>query len=146
MRARSELIEKVFNQLNKDNMKILDIFYDPDIVFQDPLGKIKGLAGMHAYYAHLYQNVRNIRFDITQEVVQGHVHVVFWSMYLTAAGLNKGQEVIVDGNSVIQFGESGKVTYHRDYFDMGEFVYEHVPILRWLVNKVKRRLKASHDS
>lgn len=145
MEARSELIRKVFNQLNIDNMNILDIFYDPEIVFEDPLGKIEGREGMHAYYGNMYQNVRSIRFEFSQEVVQGHVHVMFWTMYLEAPGLNKGREIVVDGNSVIQFGESGKVTYHRDYFDMGAFVYEHVPVLRWLVKKVKNRLTAGQN-
>ena len=30
--------------------------------------------------------------------------------------------------------------YHRDYFDMGEFIYERVPVLGSVIRAIKRRL------
>jgi hypothetical protein len=29
---------------------------------------------------------------------------------------------------------------HRDYFDMGEFVYERIPVLRSIIDYIKSRL------
>jgi hypothetical protein len=143
MNARSELIRKTFNELSKDHMEVIDGFYDEQVTFEDPLGRIEGRAGMHEYYGNMYKNVQKIRFDFTNEIVQGDSHVVVWSMHLWASGLNKGKEVIVVGNSLIQFGPSGKVLYHRDFFDMGAFVYEHIPLLRWAIRKIKHRLSHS---
>jgi hypothetical protein len=48
----------------------------------------------------------------------------------------------VMGNSHIVFNEENLVSYHRDYFDMGEFIYDHVPVLNFVVKKVKERLKS----
>ena len=56
--------------------------------------------------------------------------------------LNKGKEFVVQGVSEIHF-ENNLVTYHRDYFDMGEMVYERIPIFGWITKKIKNRLK--HD-
>jgi hypothetical protein len=42
--------------------------------------------------------------------------------------------------SYLQFDKAGKVRYHRDYFDLGAMLYEHLPLLGSLVKTIKRRL------
>ena len=141
-KERSERIYKVFNELNANTMDILDNFYDENLVFIDPVGKLKGLEAMKAYYANMYQNVQEIRFDFTNEVVNGDTHVVIWVMYLKAEGLKGGDEVVLEGNSHIVFSEaSNKVIFHRDYFDMGAFIYEHIPILGTIIKKIRQRFE-----
>jgi ketosteroid isomerase-like protein len=141
MPTRSERIRDAFNNLRAESMDILDSFYSPDVVFQDPLGRIEGLSALKKYYARMYENVFNIRFDATDELVQGDKHVLIWSMYLRARGLNKGNEVVLDGNSVIHFNTDDLVHYHRDYFDMGAFVYVHIPIVGYVIRKINARLE-----
>ena len=138
--ARSTRIDQAFNDLNKDTIDELDAFYAEDVHFEDPLGTIKGLDSLKVYYANLYESVEEISFEFTEEVVQDETHVVMWIMRLKTPNLRGGKEVTLEGNSVIRFGEGDKVVYHRDYFDMGEFVYEHVPIVGFLVRQVKKRL------
>ena len=140
METRSEKIVRVFNGLGPDTMPLLHEFYAPDVVFEDPLGRIHGRDNLHAYYENMYKTVQEIRFDFSSSVVQDDTHVVVWTMRLKARGLNRGQEVVLDGNSVLRFGADDKVIFHRDYFDMGAFVYQHVPVLLWLVAKVNQRL------
>jgi hypothetical protein len=42
---------------------------------------------------------------------------------------------------VIPFaGKDGKVISDRDYFDMGEFIYERVPVLRSVIGYIKRKM------
>ena len=62
-------------------------------------------------------------------------------MILSAPGLNNGEEVTLEGNSYIKFNENNLVIYHRDYFDMGEFIYEHIPVLGWTLKKIKNKLR-----
>lgn len=141
MPTRSERIRDAFNNLRAESMDILDSFYSPDVVFQDPLGRIEGLSALKQYYTHMYKNVLSIRFDPVDELVQGDKHVLIWSMYLRARGLNKGNEVVLDGNSVIYFNTDDLVEYHRDYFDMGAFIYVHVPIVGYVIRKINARLE-----
>ncbi len=65
-------------------------------------------------------------------------------MYLKAPSLNSGREITVDGVSLITFrGAEGKVISHRDYFDMGEFIYERVPILSSVIGFIKNKMSGN---
>lgn len=134
-------IESLFNNFNSDTMHLADDFYDPDVVFRDPIVELKGRDSLKAYYVDMYENVTSIRFDFSGGIEKDEEVVVFWTMELRAKGLKGGEPVLLDGASHIKFGgESGKVIYHRDYFDMGAFVYENIPVLGSIVRYTKKRL------
>lgn len=52
-----------FAALDADNLQRLDELYSRDVVFHDPLHQISGLANVRQYFAELYANVRELRFD-----------------------------------------------------------------------------------
>jgi hypothetical protein len=133
--------EKIFNALNANSMNLLKDFYAQDVQFLDPLTSIKGLDTLTSYYQGLYQNVKTIRFDFHDAIVNDKTIVVMWTMYYQVDSLNQGKEIAVPGNSHIKFNDEELVYYHRDYFDVGTMVYEHVPVIGWLVNQVKSRLQ-----
>tara|TARA_R110000868_G_scaffold61524_2_gene186945 strand:- start:5751 stop:6269 length:519 start_codon:yes stop_codon:yes gene_type:complete len=139
---RSTIIREVFNQLRSTNTEILDNFYASDIVFVDPLGQINGLQSMKEYYQAMYKNVEEIRFEFKPDAINGDRHLATWVMYLRAKGLNGGEEIAVHGVSEIEFQtDSSLAIYHRDYFDMGEFLYQHVPILGSVIKLVRKQLE-----
>ena len=136
-------VQDVYNKFNKDTLDILNTFYTDDVQFQDPVGKIKGLQGMKEYYANMYKSVSSIKFEFTEGVCDGGNCVFMWTMTYATPKLNDGQPMVATGNSFLKFNEAGKVYFHRDYFDMGEFIYEHIPFLGYMVRKVKTGL--SHE-
>lgn len=138
---QAQQIEKVFNELRADNIEILNDFYDKKALFIDPIGEHKGLDAVKDYYRGIYQGVEDIRFEFSEIISNENHHVAVWKMILVTPNLNSGKPVILHGNSVIKFNESGLVSYHRDYFDMGEFIYQHIPILGSLIKYIKNRLK-----
>ena len=141
MSSRLEEIESLFNNFNKDTLNLADDFYDPDVVFLDPIVELRGRDSLKAYYADMYKNVTSIRFDFFGGVEKDDEAVVFWTMEVRAEGFKGGEPVLLDGTSHIKFGgESGKAVYHRDYFDMGAFVYENIPVLGSIVRYVKKKL------
>jgi len=140
--ARSELIRSIFNELRATNTEILDNFYTSDVVFEDPLGQINGLAAMKSYYQAMYKNVQDIRFEFKPDAIVGDRHLSTWVMYLRAKGLNGGKEIAVHGVSELEFqSESTLVIYHRDYFDMGEFIYQYIPVLGGILKLVRKQLE-----
>jgi hypothetical protein len=141
MGSRAEKIQITFNALNKDNVPVLDGFYHPEVVFEDPLVRINGLERLKRYYADMYESVTAISFDFSEQIVEEDTHVAIWSMRMRFRKLNKGREVQLDGISVIRFNEEDLVVYHRDYFDVGAMVYEQVPFVGYLVRQVKKRLQ-----
>ncbi len=132
-----------YNGTSLDNMKeMVEKFYAPDCVFEDPVTHIEGRDQLLSYYRHMYEGVSKIRFELGSEVRQGDQGFASWTMYLNTPNLKDGETVTVKG--VSQFRYSGdSVIYHRDYFDLGEMVYEHVPVVGWLTRQVKARL-ANH--
>ena len=131
---------KTFNELGVDNLAVLDTFYDSKAEFQDPAVKVKGLAQLKKYYAAVYKNVKSIQFDFTEITKNDQCYYATWTMHLSATGLNSGKKYSVEGISVIQFNEKNLVTYHRDYLDLGDMVYEKLPVLGSLVKVIKKKL------
>lgn len=141
---RKERVQKTFNELRADNLHILDNFYHSNLNFEDPVGSLSGLSNMKAYYKSMYQNVTDIRFDFHSLIEEEDDMVGIWTMELRAKGLNSGKPVFVKGSSHLRFDpKSNLVIKHRDYFDMGEMIYEHIPLLGKLIKAIKG--KFSHD-
>lgn len=138
-------IQEFFKLFSKDRMDLVEQFYDPEVHFMDPMVDFKTRDELKRYYEKLYQNVDSIRFDFSVETKEGDTHMAAWKMTLTAKKFNGGRPVIVDGISHVRFGgKEGKAVYHRDYFDMGAFVYEHVPVLSGLIRLVKKIMSGQH--
>jgi steroid 5-alpha reductase family enzyme len=136
-----EKMKNVFTSLRADNIHILDDFYAADTHFVDPLGDHHGIESVKIYYKNLYSSVKEIKFDYKDIISNGNTHVLIWKMTLVTKSLNGGQPMTLEGNSYIKFNDQNLVVYHRDYFDMGEFIYEYIPGLSWVIKKIKNRLK-----
>jgi hypothetical protein len=90
----------------------------------------------------MYENVRSIRFDFHDRLENSSQAFLTWTMHFSHPRLAKGRSIAVSGCSQLAFAPDGKVIHHRDYFDLGEMVYEHVPVLGSLVKTIKKRLGA----
>jgi ketosteroid isomerase-like protein len=132
-------IQDFFNGTTRETMSRVDDFYAKDALFRDPVGEIRGVDGIRAYYARLYENLISIRFDFESEVGEGNEKVVTWVMHMRHKAVDGGKEVVLPGASHIRF-ENGRAVYHRDYFDMGAFLYEHIPVLGAGVRYVKKKV------
>lgn len=144
--GNGQRIEHYFNAVNADSMDLLGEFYAEDVVFEDPLVRLEGLTALRAHYEKLYRNVRSIHFDfsaiIGQQESGQQSYAAFWTMTMRAEGLNGGDPVVVPGSSHIRLRNSDNlVVYHRDYFDMGRLVYEHVPLVGRVIGHIKGRLQ-----
>jgi hypothetical protein len=62
-----------------------------------------------------------------------------WTMSYQHPKLNSGRLIAVQGASRLEF-KHGKVTSHRDYFDGGALLYEHIPLLNRVIFFLKNRL------
>lgn len=136
-----ERVKDAFQRLDKDHLEVVDEFYDKIADFHDPIGSIKGSENIKSYYREMYKNVNWIKFDFIDSVQQDKTVTAVWIMSYSTDKLKDGEVIQVQGTSIIKFGGTeDKVMYHRDYFDVGAMVYEHIPVLGWAVRKVKRKL------
>lgn len=131
----------VYQKLSPDNLNVLASLYHQDILFQDPMHEIHGLSALQNYFSQLYQNLSSCTFKIDQVLHQGNQAAIYWTMTYCHKQLNRGKPITVEGHSLIM-GVDNKVTYHRDYLDLGQMLYQHIPILgriiKWLNNRVSQ--------
>ena len=48
-----------------------------------------------------------------------------------------GKDIVVDGATDLMFEE--KIIYHRDYIDMGQMLYEQIPVLGSIIRYIKKK-------
>ncbi|WP_285419430.1 nuclear transport factor 2 family protein [Pseudomonas sp. efr-133-TYG-5] len=128
-----------FAALDKDNLQRLDELYSDDIHFTDPLHEVQGLAPLRSYFSELYANVHELRFDFHgfDQVSAGEGYLR-WVMSYRHPRLAGGRLIRVAGCSHLLWRD--KVYRHRDYFDAGALLYEHLPVLGRAIAWLKRRL------
>lgn len=129
-----------FAALNASNLEQLSELYHPEICFRDPLHQVQGLPALKAYFAELYANVSELRFDFegfdALDQSQGYLR---WTLHYRHPRLASGRLISVAGCSYLRF-QGNKVISHRDYFDAGALLYEHLPLFGRLIRWLKGRL------
>ncbi|GIU05418.1 nuclear transport factor 2 family protein [Shewanella glacialipiscicola] len=128
---------ELYQALNKNNLHLLGQVYGDDIIFTDPMHQISGLESLTQYFAKLYENVQHIQFEIKEVQQSDGQASLFWQMQYRHPKLNKGQLIRVDGMSQLKFND--KIYFHRDYFDLGQMLYEQVPFVGGLIRLLKTR-------
>ncbi|MBA7752981.1 nuclear transport factor 2 family protein [Enterobacter sp. RHBSTW-01064] len=115
--------------------------YHPDATLVDPFGEHNGLFALQRYFTHLLANVENCRFTIDAPLLSERRFVVTWTMHWSHPRIAGGEPLGLPGCSVVET-ENDLITRQRDYYDAGEMIYEHLPLLGWAVRGVKRRVKS----
>ena len=139
----ADKLKYFFQKLDKNSLNLITEFYHPEVDFIDPVGKIKGANAIKAYYEGMYKNVKSIKFEFSQVYESGNTVIGVWTMTLETDKLNGGEPYSVDGNSVVTFAPNGQAIYHRDYFDMGAFVYERIPVIGYIIKKLRANMEHS---
>ena len=128
-----------FAALDASNLARLGQLYSDDVLFRDPLHEVRGLPALQRYFAEMYANVGRLDFDFHSfdQVCDGEGYLR-WTMHFRHPRLRGGAPISVDGCSHLLWWD--KVYQHRDYFDAGAMLYEHLPVMGGVIAWLKRRL------
>lgn len=129
---------QVYQSLGTDNLASLKSIYHPNVAFADPLHKISGFDQLLNYFDHLYSNLTECSFVVTDVIESDDEAAIYWNMTYCHKQLNKSKAIYVEGHSRLKMRDD-LVIFHRDYLDVGEMLYENIPLLGPLVKAVKRR-------
>lgn len=124
----------------QSDFQTLASVYHENVVFIDPMHQIFGVDRLSHYFAELYQNVSYCHFEINHYFTDGDQAAVYWTMTYSHKRLNSGLPIEVQGHSFLK-GEGDVVILHRDYIDLGEMLYEHLPIFGRLTKWIKSRVE-----
>ncbi|SDA49300.1 SnoaL-like domain-containing protein [Pseudomonas sp. NFACC15-1] len=139
MSAYLQRFAQAFAKLDARRLGELDELYSVDIHFQDPLHRIEGLTALREYFAQLYANASDVRYDFHafDEVDSGEGYLR-WTLHFRHPRLAGGAPIALQGCSHLRWTD--RVYHHQDFFDAGALLYEHLPLLGPAVRWLKRRL------
>ena len=127
-----------YEELTIEKVDGLNEIYDTNAYFIDPVHEINGLDSIKRYFQSLLVNISYCRFNIEQLIEQEDQAFLTWEMNFSHPKLSSGRAIKVQGVSQLKFNRL--ITFHRDYYDLGEMIYEQIPILKSLIKKVKGNL------
>ncbi|MFT5940098.1 MAG: hypothetical protein ACI8R9_002223 [Paraglaciecola sp.] len=130
---------RFYQQLDNNSAKQLCKLYGEKITLIDPVSTHKGLPALERYFTSLLSNTRSCNFIIQELNQQEDTAFVTWQMSFAHPKLKKGKLIQVDGISRILIKDN-KIVFQRDYYDLGNMLYEHLPIIGYLVRYLKRKL------
>jgi limonene-1,2-epoxide hydrolase len=131
----------LFENLSRDKVAQLRELYAPGAWFKDPFNEVTGIEPICKIFDHMFDQVQNPRFVVKDAAAQGADAFLTWDFLFDNARMGGAQTV--RGASHLKFDTAGKITYHRDYWDVAEELYEKIAILGTLMRFVKRRANSA---
>ena len=138
MTAITDHIVHYFETLSPEALVRLDEIYAEQAHFKDPFNEVQGIPAIRHIFEHMYAQLENPRFVITERIEQAHGAMLGWDFHLKL----RGQPTIVRGVTHLQWNAEGKITLHRDYWDPAEELYSKLPVLGALMRWLRARLAA----
>ena len=135
----ADRVIKAYQSLNSEDLFDVGALYAPDVYFEDPTHGIQGKAALMKYFTKMFRNLRDCEFKFHQTISNGTDIFLSWTMLLSHPSIKKGETIRIEGASYLKT-RNGKNYYHRDYFDMGAMLYEHLPVMGRVIHHLKERL------
>jgi len=132
-------IVEYFESLTPDAVARLSEHYAANAWFKDPFNEVTGLEAIRRVFAHMYRQVEEPRFRVTDRVIADNGALLVWDFSFRLGR----RAIVVRGATHLRFNGRGKVTHHRDYWDTAEELYGKLPLLGTLTRLLRRRLAAS---
>jgi limonene-1,2-epoxide hydrolase len=120
----------------EDALARIDVLYDDDLVFTDPIQTLRGRRDFKEMNEKFVRAMRSIRFEVEDVVEQGPRIVV--SSRLTVRP-RLGVDMTFDSISRLEVGGE-RITFQRDYFDVLGGALSGAPALLRAYRGLVRRL------
>ncbi|MBJ7538023.1 nuclear transport factor 2 family protein [Marinomonas transparens] len=111
--------------------------YTENVFFKDPVHELRGVEELHAYLSEMCINVDSGRFEYLDQMVSEGKAYIKWNMHFKHPKLGR-KTITVRGITQIEFNE--RIYFHEDVYDLGQLIYEHIPLLGSVVKGLKNRL------
>jgi len=132
-------IVEFYDEFKTEKLDELSEIYHEDVTFADPIHQVESRAELKDYFKDIMTNVEQCHFAFTDQAYRNGKLFLAWQMRMQHPKLANGREIVMPGVSQFELSDN-KIAAQRDHYDMGAMVYEHVPVIGYLVKKVKSRL------
>ncbi len=136
--ASVEAYVRFWETLSPDSLDRLAEMASVDVRFKDPFNDVQGLTAFRAVFDDMFLRVAEPRFRVTGRAVEGDLCFLRWEMTFRSSN----RDWLIDGVSEVRFGADGRVVSHVDHWDAASQVYERLPVIGWVLRRLRRRLAA----
>ena len=127
-----------FESLTPQNLDRFPEFYAADAWFKDPFNEVRGVDAVRHIFEHMFRQVESPRFVVTDRLAEGERAMLVWEFHFQ----RQREPHIIRGTSHLHFDAEGRVLSHRDYWDAAEELYMTLPLIGWLMRRLRRALSA----
>lgn len=138
-RAAVARICAYFEALSPPSLADLGTLYTPEARFKDPFNEVHGVPAIRGIFEHMFHNLYQPRFVVTQQVVDGAQVFLVWEFRFRFKRFDTTTEQVIRGGSHLVLAPDGRISDHRDYWDAAEELYEKLPVVGGLMRWLKRR-------
>ena len=135
----ADRVAAFFEALQPADLERLAERYGPEARFKDPFNDVTGVPAIRHIFEHMFVNLHEPRFVVTERLVQGAQAVLVWEFHFRFKTVRPSEPQCILGASHLRFDEAGLVTLHRDYWDAAEELYEKLPVVGGVMRWLKRR-------
>jgi len=114
-----------------------------DVHFSDPFNSVSCLDDTRKVFEDMFDMLDSTRFRITHAAMadsEPPAALLRWEM--NAVSRKAEEPIRIIGMSEIYFAEDGRVRAHIDHWDAGQQFYERLPLIGWLLRKIRLRMAA----
>ncbi|GGC88488.1 transcriptional regulator [Undibacterium terreum] len=132
-----DMLADFYEKMTLESCQQLHLIYAADAFFKDPFNEVRGLDVIRSIFEHMFVQVDKPRFKIHTRILQNNEAFLTWDFMFTMK--NRSYEAQkIRGATHLRFNAVGRVSYHRDYWDAAEELYEKIPVLGSLMRLLKR--------
>jgi steroid delta-isomerase len=133
-------LKAYWEELTRERVGAIDTVYAADAYFRDPFNEVRGIAELRRIFEHMYENLDEPRFRITETIREGDRAVLIWDFDFRVKKWQPGVTQTIHGLSVVRFAADGRVNYHRDYWDAAGELYAKLPLVGPLMRYLARKM------
>ena len=127
-----------FETLTPQSLNRFPEFYAADAWFKDPFNEVRGVDAIGHIFEHMFRQVEHPRFVVTDRLAEADRAMLVWEFRFSRQGTSQ----TIRGASHLRFDAEGSVVSHRDYWDAAEELYMKLPLIGWLMRRLRSALSA----
>ena len=118
---------RTYNTEGKPDWSHIFPYYHPDIVFEDSIQRIEGIAAFKAMCARLAKRCTQLNMEIISLAISPREICFDWKMVMM---FNKYPPTPVFGCSKLTLNEDNLIIHQRDYFDLWGDIFNGIPYFK----------------
>lgn len=119
-----DLWSRTYNRDGKPDWSHILPYYHEDIIFEDSIQRIEGIAEFTALCNRLTKRCKQLHMDIPSIVMDSREVFFQWKMVMM---FKRWPSTFIYGCTKLTLGDDNRIIYQRDYFDLWGDIFNNIP-------------------